>query len=217
MPETAKVIDWHQIFTISLTENFNLNIQVGVLLMLIIAVTIILLLIKLFFYKEHVFSPEIELNISLGGIGSVKIKQNREVSQVAHKAWVEFVTRKAGLEFNPDHDVITEVYNSWYQLFERIRSLIKEIPADKIKNDNTQALVKILVNSLNNGLRPHLTRWQAQFRRWYESELQKKENADKTPQEIQRMYPFYDELVRDLILVNQQVISYTNEIKKIGK
>lgn len=211
-------MDWHQILTISLTEKFSLNIQIGVLLILIAAIALIVLfIVKVFFYKGHIFSAEVELSINLGGIGNVKIKQNKEVAQIAHKAWTEFVTRKAGLEFDPEHDVIVDIYNSWYQLFERIRALIKDIPANNVKNKNTQALVKVLVDSLNNGLRPHLTKWQAKFRRWYEEELRKPENRTKTPQEIQKLYPFYDELIRDLILINQQVISYTNEIKKIGQ
>ncbi|MBI1961131.1 MAG: hypothetical protein HYS45_00330, partial [Parcubacteria group bacterium] len=107
------------------------------------------------------------------------------------------------------------VYNSWYQLFSEMRSLIKEIPAGHLKRGNTKKLVDILVDSLNKGMRPHLTKWQAKFRRWYEAELKKERNNDKTPQEIQKQYPFYNDMVQDLMLVNQQLVAYTVEIKKL--
>lgn len=209
-------MNWHQILTISITDKYALSIEAGfTLLVILVAVIISFAIVQLFIKKDHFFSTEVELNINLGGIGGVKIKQNAEVAQIAHKAWTEFITRKAGLEFDPEHDVIVEVYNSWKELFERVRSLIKDIPASRIKKENTQKLVNLLVDSLNKGLRPHLTKWQAKFRRWYESEIIKNENKDKTPQEIQKNYPHYDELIRDLILINQQIISYTNELKKL--
>src|SRR5437773_1730066 len=45
--------------------------------------------------------------VALGGIGTVKIRPSYEDIQVAHKAWVELVTRKAALPFQEDHDVIS--------------------------------------------------------------------------------------------------------------
>lgn len=217
MLEIVKDMEWQKILSISLTDSFGLNIEFGIILLIIMGIVFLSYLYKTIPKKSSLFSSEVELSINLGGIGNIKIKQNKEVAQIAHKAWSEFITRKAGLEFDPEHDLIVEIYNSWYQLFERIRSLIKDIPADKINNKDTQILVTVLVDSLNKGLRPHLTKWQAKFRKWYEAELKKTINDDKTPQEIQKTYPHYNELVRDLMLINQQVISYTNEIKKIGR
>jgi len=208
-------MNWHQILTISITDKYALSIEAGITLIILVAIAAAFIAIRLFINNDHIFSTEIELNINLGGIGGIKIKQNVEVAQIAHKAWTEFITRKAGLEFDPEHDIIVEVYNSWKELFERVRSLIKDIPASRIKKENTQKLVSLLVDSLNKGLRPHLTKWQAKFRRWYDAEVLKDENNDKTPQEIQKTYPHYDELIRDLMIINQQVISYTNELKKL--
>jgi len=206
-----------QIFSIAVTNSSGLKIEVGMFFILILVlIFIIFLFIQKSSHKNTFFSAEVELSINLGGIGNVKLKRNADVAQIAHKAWTEFITRKAGLAFDPEHDVIIEVYNSWKELFERVRSLIKDIPASRVKNDSTQKLVSILVDSLNKGLRPHLTKWQAKFRRWYDAEIKKPENETKTPQEIQRMYPEYDALVQDLILINQQIISYTNELKRLS-
>lgn len=206
---------WKELLHIWLSDHFSLNIEVGVVLIVIFAIVIILILfLKWLMCNELVFG-ETELNITLGGIGSVKIKPSHEVAQVAHKAWSELITRKAGLQFDPEHDVVVEVYNSWYQLFGEMRSLIKEIPASHLKKGNTKKLIDLLVDSLNKGMRPHLTKWQAKFRRWYDAELKKELNADKTPQEIQKQYPHYGDLVGELTLINQQLVAYTLEIKKL--
>ncbi len=200
------------IIKIYLSDNYSLNIEIGPIILVIIVILIVVLLFKLLF-KKNWGRHDIELNVSLGGIGGVKIKPNHDVEQITHKAWTELITRKAGLSYDLENDVLVEVYNSWYVLFGEIRHLVKEIPANQIKNEDTKKLVNLLVDSLNKGLRPHLTKWQAKFRRWYENEI--KNHADKTPQEIQRMYPLYNDLISDLLIINKQMVSYTNELKKL--
>ncbi|EOD9565376.1 TPA: hypothetical protein ACN380_004399 [Vibrio parahaemolyticus] len=61
----------------------------------------------------------------------------------------------------------------------------------------------------------HLTKWQARYRRWYEREFALPENESKTPQEIQRDYPYYDELVSDLKSVNGCLIQYRIKMHQI--
>lgn len=206
---------WKELLHIWLSDHFPLNIEVGFVLILIFVIGFILILFLKWMMGNGLVFGETELNITLGGIGSVKIKPSHEVAQIAHKAWSELITRKAGLQFDPEHDVVVEVYNSWYQLFREIRLLIKEIPASHLKKGNTKKLVDLLVDSLNKGVRPHLTKWQAKFHRWYDAELKKESNADKTPQEIQKQYSHYIDLVGELTLTNQQLVAYTLEIKKL--
>lgn len=208
--------DWKSILNINITDTYGLQVNVGIILgIALVASLIVIFILRKFTLGGNFFDTDVELNVNLGGIGSVKIKSNNEVAQIAHSAWTEFITRKAGLPFDQDHDVIVEVYNSWKELFERIRSLIKDIPANRIKHQNTQKLINLLVDTLNKGLRPHLTKWQARYRSWYECEIKKPENAGKSPQEIQMMYPEYRELTTDLTIINQQIISYTTELKKL--
>ena len=163
------------------------------------------------------FSPEIELNVPLGGLGSISIKTDYAVAQIAYTAWAELITRKAGLPLDTNNDVIGEVYASWYELFGKIRELIKTVPAKELKKENTKKLVVLLVDTLNKGLRPHLTLWQAKFNKWYKSELEKEENKAVAPQVIQRNFPEYNVLMSDLLLINGQLVEYTNELKKIVK
>lgn len=156
----------------------------------------------------------VKLDINLGKIGKAELRPNIEDLQVAHKIWTQLVTRKAAIPIDPEHDVIVEVYDSWYALFTQVRELVSSIPADLIKEEqSTKELVRIATATLNDGLRPHLTRWQAKFRAWYSA------NEDQlktiTPQELQKKYPEYQDLVDDLSRINQQMISYAAELKRL--
>lgn len=158
----------------------------------------------------------VELDISLGNVGSVKIRPNVEVARIAHEAWTELVTRKAGLPFDEENDVILEVYNSWYELFREFRRLAKTIPAEQIRrNPDAQELVDVVVRSLNEGLRPHLTRWQARFRRWYAQ--QEIAAPQDSPQEIQRRYPEYASLLGDLRTINQQMVEFAGQLRRLAR
>jgi len=156
----------------------------------------------------------VKLNIQLGKVGKAEFVPNDQDIQIAHKIWTELVTRKAALPIDPEHDVIVEVYDSWYHLFTKVRELISNIPADLLRSEeSTKELVRIATETLNEGLRPHLTKWQAKYRNWYTT------NSDKlkecTPQELQQQYPDYNLLVQDIVILNGLLIAYAYELKKI--
>src|SRR5258708_20371076 len=114
----------------------------------------------------------------------------------------------------PDCAVIIEVYDSWYALSQRIRQLVSEIPSRCIRREkSTQTLVTIAVDTLNLGLRPHLTRWQARYRNWWaqtESEL-----SAKTPQEHQKDFPEYAPLLTDMLTVTDQLLQSSARLQKL--
>ncbi len=208
---------WQNIITIKITNDSILAIEVGPLLLALIVIGILCWLIYYRLWRRRQQPPwsVVEAEVQLGGIGMVKIRPSYEDIQIAHKAWVELVTRKAALPFEADHDIITEVYDSWYILFQEMRDLTKTIPAERIRaSKDSQELMRLLVNALNKGLRPHLTQWQARFRYWYAEAL--KNSIAKSPQEIQRDYPQYQKLVADLIKVNKQLVDYAEVIRQIA-
>lgn len=210
-------MNWRDLLTIKITDTYSLHIDAGPTLFLIAILGGIVWAIYHFCCQRKFSSwSAVEAEVPLGGIGKIKIRPSYEDIQVAHKAWVELITRKAGLPFEEDHDVISEVYDSWYSLFQEMRNLAKMIPAQKVRDSkDTQKLVRILVDALNKGLRPHLTEWQAKFRHWYEDALKK--YPEKPPQEVQRLYPQYRALVDDLLKVNKQVVQYAGVIKEIAQ
>lgn len=199
-------------------HSITLSIKLDNLLVIIVEIIIICFvfwIVYVFFSK--VFRKNLKIvnmNIKIANIGNVSIEVNKDISKIAHKAWVEIMTRKVGLIFEDDKDVIVEVYNSWYALFGIIRELLKDIEP-KRKDKNMEKLEEILIKTLNNGLRPHLTKWQAKYRRWYDQEMAKEENDDLSPQEIQKKYSQYSELIYDLKETNKQMVQFAEELKKI--
>lgn len=160
-----------------------------------------------------------EINEAAIGIGSSKvgIKPNYEDMQIAYKLWVELSTRKIGLSIDLDNDVIEEIYDSWYEFFRLTRELVKDIPISKIRKDkSTGELVRIAVEVLNEGIRPHLTKWQAKFRKWYTAQLENKANVDLSPQDCQKKYPEYNELTKDLLEVNKRLTEYRKILRELA-
>lgn len=192
----------------------NLAVFVGVLVIgVMIFFAVRKLCLKIF--------DEFEIDEAELGIGDQKLKlvPNKTDTQIAYKIWVELSTRKIGLQVDLEKDVIAEVYNSWYEFFKVTRELIKEVPATKLKREDTRKIIKLSIQVLNSGVRPHLTQWQACFRRWYERELEKEEDHLLSPQEIQKKYPLYVDLTTDLVEVNEKLIQYRRAMAKlvIGK
>jgi hypothetical protein len=149
----------------------------------------------------------VKVHIKLGGVGNAEFAPNEEDIQIAHQLWTELITRKAAIEIIPDEDIIVEVYDSWYELFKKTRELIAAIPAYSVQVQSTKELIRISTETLNEGLRPHLTKWQAKY---------KEENLkEMSPQELQRKYPEYDELMEDMKRVNIELIEYASQLKKI--
>ena len=151
-----------------------------------------------------------EVNLGIGN-SSVKLSYNKKDQEIAYKIWVELSTRKIGLRFDKENDVIKEVYDSWYKFFGTTRELLKDIPANRIPYSGN--LIELTEKVLNIGLRPHLTRWQAKYRKWYEEELK---NNSGTPQEIQKNYPEYAALQEDLLETNERMIEYKKLMKRIA-
>lgn len=152
------------------------------------------------------------------GIGNAKftLKPNWTDRQVAYAIWVELATRKIGLPIDLENDVLSEIYDSWFNFFTVTRELVKTIPVSKVAGPSTRKIIRISVEVLNEGLRPHLTRWQARFRRWYEKEADQAARALHDPQDIQTDYPCWDELTADLKAVNERLIAYRRTMQKIA-
>ena len=64
-------------------------------------------------------------------------------------------------------------------------------------------------------MRPHLTKYQAKFRRWYANACEEKENSLLSPQEIQSKYPDFEELTEDLQKTINLIKVYKNTLKTI--
>lgn len=186
-------------------------------------IIIIISLIAAFFVWFYFFRKNyriVDMDFELLPTPKVTFKVERNVQNlyIANRIYIELVTRKAALTFEEEKDVIIEVYNSWYKLFTIIREEIKNVPGNYlISHDPTNALIGLTLDILNLGLRPHLTTYQAKFRKWYDLEIKKEQNIAKEPQEIQKECPYYTELIINLKQVNHLLINYSNDLKKLIK
>lgn len=181
---------------------------IGIIL-LILVLLFILKLKRKNWWNIH----EMEVEISGTPKATFKVKRNSENLYVANRIYIELTTRKAAIPIDEENDVIEEIYNSWYILFQIIRDEIKTLPGEYLKDhDPTNALIGLTTKILNEGLRPHLTLYQARFRKWYEIEKAKSINKDLSPQEIQKKYPKYDELIKSMKNVNSLLINFSDEL-----
>ena len=158
-----------------------------------------------------------EIDQAQFGLGEQKLtlRPNQTDRQIAYKIWVELSTRKIGLPIDLDDDVISEIYDSWYDFFSVTRELIKDVPVSKFRRKDTEKIIKLSIDVLNTGIRPHLTKWQARFRRWYERAINQEDYLEIPPQDIQKKFTQYDELRTDLKEVNERLIRYREKMYEL--
>lgn len=208
---------WTELIRITL-EDGALTLHFGFLfLLLLLLAAIVVVLLRRWGWQYPGRWEATGAKVKFGGV-EFEIAPNNDTIRIAHEAWVEIMTRKVGLPFDEENDVIVEVYDSWYAIFGVLRDLTKSVPAHRVrKSEDTRRLVEVMFKVLNEGLRPHLTRWQAKFRRWYEQASRADENTEKTPQQIQRQYPEYEELVADLKEVNGRFVTFAESLRRLSQ
>ena len=190
------------------TINFSINwIAIVVLVFLVVGVSWGIKKVLPLIGRRSISVDQASIGI---GNSSITLKLNKKDQEIAYKLWVELSTRKIGLPYDEENDVITEVYDSWYSFFKIARDLLKDIPAERLAYSGE--LVELTQKVLNDGLRPHLTRWQAKYRKWDKQASEK----EGTPQDIQKCYPEYAELIDDLKKTNQKMINYKDLMYKIA-
>lgn len=160
---------------------------------------------------------DFEIDEAQLGLGdqNITLRPNDIDRQIAYKIWVELSTRKIGLEIDLEHDVLAEVYDSWHTFFTVTRELVKDVPVSKFRRKDTERIIKLSIDVLNTGLRPHLTKWQARFRRWYDKKLDADEHLDLEPQAVQLKFPAVEELKEDLMAVNERLIAYRKRMYEL--
>lgn len=220
MKDTTTV---HEILRLSLdSQKPSITIESNwIIIAAIIALILVVYLLRRFVFKGFNWH---EMEVEISGSPSVKFKVERNFENlfIANRIYIELTTRKAAIPIDENNDSIEEIYDSWYKLFGIIRDDIKTVPGKYLKDhDPTKALIGLTRRILNEGLRPHLTEHQARFRSWLENA--KEENAKKdiedrlSPQELQKKYPDFENLVTSMKAVNLILTNYANELDKLIK
>lgn len=197
---------------------FSLTLNVWLLLTGVLLYFGVRYLFKRFITSNKVHNEVIpvKLKYTFGGTEvEYSINRNFQNIEIAHRMYVELITRKAAFPID-ENDVIVEVYNSWYTLFQTTREELKKLSGEMLlDNQVSKDLIKLLSDILNNGLRPHLTEHQAKFRKWYSNAIILEENKTKTPQTIQSEYEDYQKLFESMKAVNDLLIEYAKRLEQI--
>ena len=136
-------------------------------------------------------------------LGNITYEPSEEDRIVAWKLYAQLKTRKAALIFDENNDVIDDIYDSLYELFPISRDLLMNLPICEI--ERRPSIADLVLRVQNDGVRPHLTKWQCDFRRWWNSALENPRNKNKRPQDIQKKYPRYEELIKELKEMNVEL------------
>lgn len=210
------------IFSLSwLPETWSLDIQIGMPVAIVVSLLIVLVVLwRAWPLLRRADLMEIDQTAIGVGDATISFRPNLTDRQVAYAIWVELSTRKIGLSIDLDDDVITEIYDSWYTYFSVTRDLIKTVSVSKVRHPSTRKIINLSIDVLNNGLRPHLTKWQARYRHWYDNQVERidEKATERTvldPQVIQQKFPKYDELKADLLAVNARLIAYRNSMQSL--
>ena len=206
-----------ELFVVVLDKNLSAFLAIDAMVVyMIIGLVVLFFLIRLSGIRLGKWR-QFEIDQAQFGLGDQKLilRPNEIDQQIAYRIWVELSTRKIGLPINLDDDVISEIYDSWYDFFSVTRELVKDMPVSKFRRKDTKKIINLSIEVLNTGLRPHLTKWQARFRCWYTKALDQDEYSDASPQEVQKLFPDYETLKGDLETVNQWLIRYRGKMYEL--
>lgn len=206
------------LFSFVLGNDLGLQVSAAPVVVFVAALLLILLAAwRIFGLRGLPGWTSFEIEEAEFGLGDQKItlRPNDVDRQIAYKIWVELSTRKIGLPIDLDHDVVVEVYDSWYSFFAVTRELIKDIPVAKVRRKDTEKIVRLSIEVLNHGLRPHLTQWQARFRRWYERAIEQTDLGELSPQDVQKKFPEFDQIKKELQEVNERLIKYRKKMYEL--
>ena len=193
--------------------DFSITLDIGTLIIALLGVVSI---IVYFCSKKKMKKLNFDIDGCEFGLtgGKIHLKCNHAHKQIAYRVWVDINTRVVATKIDLDVDIIRIINDSYYKCFTDTRELLKEIPVNKLNNDGE--LANLIVRFLNEVMRPYLTKWGVRYSSWYDNEIKKDENQGENPVDIQKRYPQYEELAKDLLLINYKIIQFNSRLYEIA-
>jgi hypothetical protein len=183
-----------------LSARFLTGVAVGILIAVVLSVL---------FWRRRYRAAQVTLSIPFG-LGNITYNAADQDRELAWKMYVQLKTRKAALPFDDEHDTISDVLDSLYEIFSVARDLLSD--ARPHHGQAHRSIADFILRVLNDGIRPNLTRWNSRYRKWWEPALAAESNKGKSPQELQRDFPQYEALVRDIKTMNSELSKYAEDL-----
>jgi hypothetical protein len=136
--------------------------------------------------------------------------------QIALAALAQLETYQIARGFDSEADNLTKVYAAAYRMFQDMRRLMGELPADEFARGSlTESVFDIFKQILNGSLRPHLTKWPERYEEWRKRFAKTKAGKKLSPQQLQKRFPQWQSLERDLKQVSKHLQTDARKLKSL--
>ena len=134
-------------------------------------------------------------SISVGGV-EVSLKDSED--EVKNNVRNFLNTKRSLFKIIPEYDNFYDVFNSYHDIYEFLRTQLGLFISSNNQGSDTYITLQNMLKELNCCL----TKYQSDYRRWYEKEIEK----EFIPlSELQKKYPKYDEIVQAFKGINKKM------------
>jgi hypothetical protein len=154
-----------------------------------------------------------KLTLNIPWVGSVDVTIDSAAEKAAWLLYVELKTRIATQALDSNDGLLREALTSLYKIFDISRQILKDAGSDIGMEDDSVG--GIVMNVLNQGLRPFTAKWHPELEIW---ESERHENKSKKAHEEE--WKRKDEMREELGILKTNLEIYTQklgEIAKVGK
>jgi len=136
--------------------------------------------------------------------------------QIGFKALVQIGSHQITRGVDLSNDNLPKVYEAAYRMFLRIRELMGDLPVDEFsRGRSAQRIYEALNATLNETLRPHLTKWPEQYCQWRDGFVKTKAGSKLSAQDLQKHFPQRQTLMRELKEVAQSLKVDARKLKAL--
>ena len=164
-------------------------------------------------YNLYFTTKDITLSAPLGVSFAVTVGKTDR--QAAWKIYTQLKTRVAAVDFNEDYDSLYLTHQSLNKIFDLVRNEIGSIPIERIQKDKSDQMVNFYTSILNDGIRPHLSKWHLPVSQWVES--QKALHPSLSFVELEKTFPQRKEALESVKLMNKRMATYADQLLAIVK
>lgn len=142
----------------------------------------------------------LSITITSCSVGGVEVSLRDIEGEVKYNVKNFLNTKRSLFKIYPEYDNFYDVFASYYDIYEFLRSQLMLFTSSNKQDSNIYKALQDMLKELNC----FLTKYQSDYRRWYENEIEK----EFVPlSELQKSYTKYDEIVKAFVELNYKMNS----------